>query len=104
MGYAKACARLPAERHADAVRFAPGDERDGLVQIRFACEREHLPVAYGELLYEIATGTWLASHSDPCLQRMAECYVEVRFPRRGQAARPGAAKLTASCSTAAPEA
>ncbi len=28
LGYAKACSRLPVERHADAVRFALGEERD----------------------------------------------------------------------------
>ena len=56
LGYAKSCSRLPADRHADAVRFALGEERDGILHVRFACERAYLPVAHGELLYEKATG------------------------------------------------
>jgi len=86
MGYAKGCARLPRERHADAVRFAPGEERDGLVHIRFACERDYLPVAHGELVYDSATGTWTAPHADSCLQRMAECYLEGQLARRARIA------------------
>jgi len=43
LGYAKACSRLPAERHADAVRFALGEERDGILRVRFVCERAYLP-------------------------------------------------------------
>ena len=82
LGYAKACSRLPSERHADAVRFALGEERDGLVQIRFACEREHLPASHGELIYNSAAAVWMKTHNDPCLQRMAECYLETQTARR----------------------
>ena len=52
IGYAKACSRLPAERNADAVRFALGEERDGILHVLFACEREYLPAGHGELLYD----------------------------------------------------
>jgi hypothetical protein len=82
IGYARSCARLPADRNADAVRFAIGDERGGLVNIRFASERDYLPVAYGELTYNIARKAWTTSHTDSCLQRMAECYVEIQVARR----------------------
>ncbi len=43
MGYAKACSRLPADRSADAVRFAMGEERDGILHVLFVCERAYLP-------------------------------------------------------------
>jgi len=59
-----------------------GEEREGKVVVRYACEREHLPVAHGDLLYDIASAAWLAPHSNACLQRMAECYVGVQMERR----------------------
>jgi len=83
LGYAKGCSRLPAERDGDAVRFALGEERDGILHVLFACEREHLPAGHGELLYDAATGSWLQSHEDARVQRMAECYVRAQRERRG---------------------
>src|SRR5208337_462683 len=56
LGYAKACSRLPAERHADAVRFALGEEHDRILRVQFAFEREHLPAGHGELLYDTVSG------------------------------------------------
>jgi hypothetical protein len=82
MGYAKGCARLPEGRTADAVRFAPGEERDGFVRIRYACERDYLPVTHGELVHDSATGRWPSPHANACLQRMAECYLETQMARR----------------------
>ncbi len=82
LGYAKACSRLPAERHADAVRFMLGEERDGILRVLFACERKHLPAGHGELLYDAASGSWHQSHEDPRVQRMAECYVQAQKERR----------------------
>ncbi len=82
MGYARGCSRLPAERHADAVRFCLGEEADGVLHVRFVCEREFLPAGHGELLYQVATGGWLQPHDDARLQRMAECYVEAQRGRR----------------------
>ena len=86
LGYAKACSRLPDERHADAVRFALGGERDGILLVHFACERRYLPAGHGELLYDTAKGSWLQSHDDPRLQRMAECYVQAQRARCGNCA------------------
>jgi hypothetical protein len=81
MGYAKRCARLPQDRAADAVRFAKGDERDGLVHIRFAYELDYLPAGHGELIYETATRRWQTPDANPCLLRMAECYSEAHMAR-----------------------
>lgn len=82
VGYASACARLPQQRDADAVRFAKGDEHDGLVHIRFAYERDYLPAGHGELIYETAARRWQTAHDNACLLRMAECYVETQMARR----------------------
>lgn len=82
LGYARSCGRLPAERDADAVRFSLGEERDGILRVLFACEREYLPADHGELLYNAASGSWLHPHDDARLQRMAECYVQAQRARR----------------------
>jgi hypothetical protein len=82
MGYAKSCARLPQDRPADAVRFASGEEHDGLIHIRFAYERDYLPAGHGELVYQTATHQWQTAHDSACLLRMAECYVEAQMARR----------------------
>ena len=82
LGYAKRCGRLPAERYADAVRFCLGEERDGILRVRFVCERAYLPAGHGELMYQTASATWLQKHDDTCVQRMAECYVQSQMERR----------------------
>ena len=82
VGYARSCSRLPADRHADAVRFALGEERDGLLHVLFVCERAYLPASSGELLYDKAQGTWVKTHDQACVQRMAECYVLTQLERR----------------------
>ncbi len=87
LGYAKDCARLPPQRAADAVRFATGDEHDGLVHIRFAYERDYLPAGHGELIYETATRRWQTTHESACLVRMAECYIEAQMARKVEGAR-----------------
>ncbi len=84
LGYAKTCSRLPADRHADAVRFAVGEERDGLLHVLFICERAYLPASHGELLYDKAHRAWIKAHEQACVQRMAECYVKVQLERRGE--------------------
>jgi hypothetical protein len=82
LGYAKTCSKLPAERHADAVRFALGEGRGGVLRLLFVCERDHLPAGHGELLYKSNSGSWFQAHDDPRVQRMAECYVQVQRERR----------------------
>jgi hypothetical protein len=82
VGHAAACARLPQQRPADAVRFALGEERAGMLRVRFAYEREHLPAGHGELIYETTTHIWQPPQADACLLRMAECYIETQMARR----------------------
>ena len=82
LGYAKSCSRMPADRRADAVRFCLGEERDGVLHVRFVCELAYLPAGDGELLYDKRSATWIEKHADACLQRMAECYVRAQMERR----------------------
>jgi hypothetical protein len=91
VGYAKGCSRLPAERYADAVRFALGEERDGQLRVLFACERAHAPAGSGELLYDKAKASWIKMHKQACVQRMAEVYVLVQIERRQRMVRPACA-------------
>jgi len=86
LGYARTCSRLPAERHADAVRFALGEERDGVLHVLFVSERDYLPAGHGELLYERARANWIERHPDARVQRMAECYVQAQMERRAASA------------------
>ncbi len=80
---------MPADRHADAVRFALAQEGDGILRVLFACEREYLPAGHGELLYDAVSGSWLLAHDDPRIQRMAECYVQAQKERRGSCVASG---------------
>jgi hypothetical protein len=89
LGYAKTCTRLPQERHADAVRFAIGEEREGLLRVLYVCERAYLPASHGELLYDKARASWMKPHEQACVQRMAECYVQAQMERRGERGRAG---------------
>ena len=82
LGYAKKCCRLPAERYADAVRFAMFEQDDGVVQVRYSLELAYLPAGHGELLYRKDTAQWVRKHEDLCIQRMAECYLQVQLERR----------------------
>ena len=83
LGYAGDCAWSPQQRTCDAVRFcvsAP-DERTAqsparVLHLIYVCERDHHPIAHGDLAIDLATNHWLRSHEDPRIQKMAECFVD----------------------------
>ncbi len=81
LGYPK-CNHLPPERHADAVRFVVAASSDSKVTLRYACELNYRPADCGTLEFDRHQNTWAKQHSDPRLQRMAECYLEAFFSRR----------------------
>jgi hypothetical protein len=75
----------------DAVRFAvaaparadtPGNPTTHLAQaghrirLRFVCERNHRPVAHGDLEFDLDKSTWLRRHDDHRVQKMAECFLQ----------------------------
>jgi hypothetical protein len=90
LGYASSCAWSPSPRDWDAIRFAvsapvestqkgrPGSENTAarVLRLVYVCERDHQPVAHGELIFDLASGTWLCRHSDNRVQKMAECFLE----------------------------
>lgn len=75
LGYA-ACSHLPMKRISDAVRFSIRREPSGKVAVQYVCEAAHAPVAHGVLVYDAVATQWRERHSDPRIQRMAECCVE----------------------------
>jgi hypothetical protein len=88
LGYASACGHLPAHRLADAVRFAVACDSADTLTLQWSSERDHLPVAHGQLEYDTATARFTTAHNDLCVQRMAECFIEsylLRHPRQRSA-------------------
>ncbi|MHB8216872.1 MAG: hypothetical protein ACYDDS_12420 [Candidatus Sulfotelmatobacter sp.] len=82
LGYAAGCGRLPQERVWDSVRFAArtlcrDGERvpGGRIQVRYVCERGHLPVEHGVLEFDSVAARWDKLHSDERVQRLAECFL-----------------------------
>lgn len=82
LGYAQGCSRMPAARCADGVRFAVARDEGARIILHYVSERQHQPVEYGRLEYDCAERSWIASMRDACLQRQAECYIEVYLERR----------------------
>jgi hypothetical protein len=81
LGYAEGCRRLPRERLWDSVRFAArtvsnGDGDRSRIQLRYICERGHLPAEHGTLEFDVSAERWEQSHHDRRVQRMAECFLE----------------------------
>ena len=89
LGYAAACPRLPQERACDAVRFCITQDRGSQLVLLFVFETEHRPGGHGTLEYDLALGRWTSSHSDPRIQKMAECYLQSYLLRRIQPAPAG---------------
>jgi hypothetical protein len=88
LGYADGCARLPRERVWDSVRFGARtlgtDEKSNgeknpsarRIRVRYVCERGHRPAEHGSLEFDTALARWTKPHSNRCVQRMAECFLE----------------------------
>jgi len=87
LGYPTKCSWSPAERRWDGVRFAVSaplgwnqaqDSGDGPTRVLFlhyVCERNHRPVEYGDLEFDMTRSTWLRRHEDMRIQKMAECFL-----------------------------
>jgi hypothetical protein len=86
IGYAAGCARLPAERDADAMRFM-ARAGEGVVSVQYLLERGHAPVSHGELRYDQARAAWSAPHPDARVQSKAQCYLDSYLARHPAAAR-----------------
>lgn len=99
LGYAHGCAWSPEGHHWDAVRFAVsspprvGKGADELsattpqsrfLRLIYVCERDHLPIANGELKFDLSQAAWLQHHDDVRIQKMAECFMDSYLKRRSQ--------------------
>ncbi len=82
MGYAGGCARMPAARCADGVRFAVARDEESRIVLHYVSERLHEPVEYSRLEYDCIRQSWIAPLRDACLQRQAECYLATYLERR----------------------
>ena len=86
LGYASGCTWAPPQRPWDAVRFSvatpglrcgEGDSRAARVlRLFYECERDHRPVAHGDLMFDLTSAAWLQRHEDARIQKMAECFLE----------------------------
>jgi hypothetical protein len=76
LGYAASCTHLPRERSCDAVRFGVRSDRDSRIVITYVYEADHRPAGHGVLEYNCGPKTWVSSHSDVRVQKMAECFME----------------------------
>ena len=89
LGYAGSCAWAPRERASDAVRFSVStpEERNAVAPARvlrllYVCERDHRPVAHGDLLIDLTSATWQRRHEDARIQKMAECFLDTYLKKR----------------------
>jgi hypothetical protein len=82
LGHARECRRMPAARSADSLRFAVAKDAGERILLHYVFEREHAPVAHGQLEYDCVTHRWPAPFADACAQRQAECYMAVYLERR----------------------
>jgi len=86
LGYATACPHLPAERDWDAIRFSVASVGVDQITLCYVCESAHAPADYGKLSFDLARQAWLNPHSDPRVQRLADCYLETYRARQNEAA------------------
>jgi hypothetical protein len=82
LGYAKSCPRLPKARAFDAVRFVVTNDSGSRISLQFVFETDHLPAGHGSLEYDRLLSTWTASHSEPRIQRLAECFLQSYLDRK----------------------
>jgi len=85
LGYAAACPHLPSTREWDAVRFSVASAGCEQVTFCYVCELGHAPVEHGNLAFDLKLETWVNSHSDSRVQRLAECYLETYRARQSSA-------------------
>jgi hypothetical protein len=85
LGYAKSCPRLPKVRTYDAVRFVVANDSGSRISLQFVFETDHLPAGHGVLEYDQILGTWISSHSERGIQRLAECFLRSYLDRKNLA-------------------
>jgi hypothetical protein len=66
------------------VRFGIAADTGPQIRILFVLEKQHLPVQHGTLEFDVTAGSYSLPHPDPCIQKMAECYLESYRLRKRQ--------------------
>ncbi len=87
MGYARrTCPHFPENQKCDAVRFLIVSDRDQIIQIAYAVERDHHPEMHGTLAYSRVQSVFTADATNPRLEHQARAYVMSYLRRRPVAA------------------
>jgi hypothetical protein len=87
LGYARgACPRFPADTAADAVRFAIARDDGHSLEIRYAVERGHLPLDYGQIWYRPAENAFQPPLPATALAGQARAYAASYLRRKSGAA------------------
>jgi len=81
LGHAHGCARMPAERSADSVRFAVSEDTGDTIRLLYVFDLRHAPGDHGQLEYDCVAGKWRTTLRDACVQRQAECYLAIYLER-----------------------
>ena len=82
LGNATACPHLPAQRDWDAIRFSVARASAGQITLHYVCESAQAPSGHGKLSFDLVRQRWLNPHSDPRVQRLADCYLETYRARQ----------------------
>ena len=84
LGYSGSCGWSPPQREWDSVRFALATRGDSarsdttapIIRLTYVCEKDHRPVAHGELHFDLPRAAWIQLHPDARVQKMAECFLD----------------------------
>jgi len=93
LGYATSCNWAPSQRLWDSVRFLVSgptlenvrenaEPATRVLYLTYVLERDHRPVEHGRLEFNVREAVWSAPHSDPRIQKMAECFLESFMKKR----------------------
>ena len=83
LGYARGrCARFPADKGPDAVRFSVVHDSDNVVGIYWVREKNHRPFDHGPLEYSRGSEAFTAVGLDPALRQQAHAYVASYLRRK----------------------
>lgn len=82
LGYAAECPHMPVECYADCVRFAVAKDEGERIALYYVYERDHAPVDWGTVAYDLRTQQWAWTINNACVQRQAECYLAVYLEKR----------------------
>jgi hypothetical protein len=87
LGYAR-CSRLPADRAADAVRFAVTREAAESLTIMWVLERDHAPAGHGAAECSRDGEKFFVAPADRRIQKQLQCFAAQYRARTPRAAPP----------------